>query len=108
MTYERKKNFVERLIRWLVDKKHCYVSAKEDAQSGLTVYEVTETDNHGDPVNTICYEVVDSQKPDSDGWIEVFERKCRKKLLLDSFDLLGLGEASTLEELELKFEIISA
>ena len=54
MTYERKKNLVARLIRWLKDKKHCYVSAKEDARSGLTVYEVTETDNHGDPVNTIC------------------------------------------------------
>jgi len=108
MTYERKKNLATRLIRWLEDKKHCYVSAKEDTQSGLTVYEVTETDNSGDPVNTICYEVIDNPKSDGDGWIEVLERKCRKRLLLDSFDLLGLGEASTLEELELKFEIVSA
>lgn len=105
MTKKRKTELVVKFLSWLAKKKcKATIETVECRRTTVKTCSVVQMVG-GKPANTICFETFPRKTSDEDCWAEVLERRCGKKLLFDRFGMFGLGDADTLEELELKLEV---
>ena len=109
MTKDRKIELAQKFTRWL-EKSGCIVKVTcDDRYAGVRIFDVVFPTEDGLPYNTLCYTTCDGKnKSVEDCWVEILERRCAGELAIDRFDLIGLGKADTMEELELKLEIVDA
>jgi len=109
MTAKRKSELVRKFLNWL-NMLNCSARCFEKTTGHLVnvVCEVVELGKDGQALNTLCYETFPDGTSVDECWIGCLSRRCKGKLLFDEFHRFGLGDASTLEELELKLEICAA
>lgn len=109
MTKNRKIELARKFTRWL-EKSGCIVKVTlDDRYAGLRIFDVVCPTEDGLPYNTLCYTTCYGEnKSIEDCWVEILERRCAGELAIDRFDLIGLSKADTMEELELKLEIVDA
>lgn len=103
---ERKLRLAKKFADWL-EKSKCKVDVA--SAGNLTILQITQLGANGNPYNTVFYtSFFGVYATHEERLAEALEVRCTGQPLIDRLDMIGLGAASTLEELELKLEIVDA